>query len=346
MVVCGVAGKSNLTGESRSKVAVVSLPMPGSNGSLNHDRHITIDTSTCFVTNVTARAPPGRYGVGDVIALHVAFSDPITVIGGTPQLLLRMQGGGVARAPCSRHANLTHVLACRYVVAEGHRSGSLEYYDEMALVLHGAGVTLRASSTPLLEVDARLPCPDGPRGIRGTSGALAVVPDPPVVLAVWPRTPPGTYSVGDLVELRVRFSWPVKVVGRPRLLLNSGPTAQATYVAGSGTDTLAFNYVVGPSDATAALDYRGTGSLVLGDGDSIDKVSATQQQLAVLRLPVRGQEGSLARSGRLVINCDVPRVLSVFTDLRNGTYGPGTQVPLFVWFDGNVTVLGGRRPST
>jgi hypothetical protein len=65
--------------------------------------------------------------------------------------------------------------------------------------------------------------------------------------------PNGTYTAGQTLQFTVTFSEPVTVNtsgGDPRLLVNlgSGGTHYATYVSGSGTDMLVFQYTVGATD--------------------------------------------------------------------------------------------------
>jgi PBP1b-binding outer membrane lipoprotein LpoB len=74
----------------------------------------------------------------------------------------------------------------------------------------------------------------------------------PVVESV-SAPPSNTYMAGETFEFTVTYDEPVVVDtagGRPSIPVNlqSGGTHNATYVGGSGTDTLTFEYTVGPSD--------------------------------------------------------------------------------------------------
>jgi hypothetical protein len=337
---------------------VVVLPPPGRLGSLDFDRYLTVRTSSPFVTRVSAAVGPGVYGVGDRLPLHVTFSDGVTVVSGTPHLLLRLNTTStsspnsveetIVRVPCEPTVNQSSVLTCTYTVAAGHSTPSLEYYDTQALVLD-TSVSLRAATTPYGEVDARLPCPFSARSLAHSAAALGpirIATAAPTVTDVAAVTRPGTFGLWREIWVSIRFSVPVRVSGVPVLLLNSGPLAKARYVRGSGSDLLFFRYTVGEGEAIAALDYRDTDSLVLEGVASIVRLSGSQQQMASLILPVRGQVGSLGRSAILAINAYVPRVRAVFTSLRNGTYGQGTHVPLYVWFTSNVSVLHGTSPPS
>ncbi len=60
---------------------------------------------------------------------------------------------------------------------------------------------------------------------------------------------PGSYLIGDVIEVEARFSKVVYVTGSPRLRLQIGnEEREAEYAGGSGTDTLRFQYTVGQWD--------------------------------------------------------------------------------------------------
>jgi hypothetical protein len=65
--------------------------------------------------------------------------------------------------------------------------------------------------------------------------------------------PDGAYPAGQTIPITVSFNLPVDVTGTPQLQLNSGGVA--AYASGNGTATLTFNYLVGPGQASARLDY-------------------------------------------------------------------------------------------
>ncbi len=111
----------------------------------------------------------------------------------------------------------------------------------------------------------------------------------------------GNYWVGAMIPVTVIFDSPVVVNttgGVPTLTLETGATDRViAYVAGSGTDTLIFNYVVQPDDVSADLDYQSAGALALNgaivrDLDGLD---------ATLTLPIPGSPRSLAGQKALVV---------------------------------------------
>lgn len=101
------------------------------------------------------------------------------------------------------------------------------------------------------------------------------------------------YREGAVLDIEVKFSEPVDVVGTPSIrLYRLDPPQQADYVSGSGTDTLTFTYTVPagsiflyPGVGVAEFKPRDYNALVLDPGESI-KDSATKDQNAILTLPV------------------------------------------------------------
>ena len=106
-----------------------------------------------------------------------------------------------------------------------------------------------------------LPAP-GAAGSLGTANDLRIdTIDTASVLGASSSLPDGTYGTGTVIPIAVAFDRAVVVTGTPRLALNAHATAFATYVSGSGTSTLTFNYTVGLADSTSDLDYASTTAL-------------------------------------------------------------------------------------
>src|SRR5262249_50669762 len=74
-----------------SDPAHLTLPAPGPPGSLGSNKSIAIDAIAPTVTAVTSTTANGSYGVGSVITITVAWSEPV-VVTGTPQLALNSGG--------------------------------------------------------------------------------------------------------------------------------------------------------------------------------------------------------------------------------------------------------------
>jgi len=106
------------------------------------------------------------------------------------------------------------------------------------------------------------------------------------------------------IPIQVTFSEIVNVTGVPTLELETGPTDRlATYVSGTGTTTLTFDYFILNNDTSADLDYTAAATLDHA-GDSTIKNAGNQS--AVLTLPAPGTAGSLGANKAIVIDAIKP----------------------------------------
>ncbi|MGV3638996.1 MAG: cadherin-like beta sandwich domain-containing protein [Adhaeribacter sp.] len=139
----------------------------------------------------------------------------------------------------------------------------------------------------------------------------------------------GTYVNDDYLAFSFSFSEPVWVTGTPSLAitLETG-TAAATYLSGSGTNTLSFRYQV----ANGEKDDNG---IVLGT--SFTLAGATLQDAAgntaAAVLPVVG-------TSEIKIDGTAPAVAAVLVP-ANATYKEGDQLDFTVNFSKAVTLSGG-----
>ncbi len=122
----------------------------------------------------------------------------------------------------------------------------------------------------------------------------------PLVTQVSASNLNGTWVAGDTIYVRVKFSEVVTVAGgTPTLQLETGATDRnATYVSGSGSDTLIFAYTVQAQDSSADLNYLSTGALTL-NGATIRDASSNN---ASLTLPGLAAGDSLGGQKNLVID--------------------------------------------
>lgn len=121
----------------------------------------------------------------------------------------------------------------------------------------------------------------------------------PFVQGVGGKTANGSYRLGSVIEIWVTFSDQVLVSGTPKLQLESGATdLEATYVSGSGTNTLLFQVTVGATSTTSDLDYASTSALILNSGT----IKNAAGENATLTLAVPNEAGSLAANSQLRID--------------------------------------------
>jgi len=157
----------------------------------------------------------------------------------------------------------------------------------------------------------------------------------PTITSVSAATADGTYGIGTNIDITVQFSEIVNVTGTPQLSL-AGATPVASYLSGSGSNTLTFGYAVVAGDNSADLDYVSTTALSLNSG-TIKNAAATD---AILTLPAPTAANSLGANKAIVIDGIVPTITSITSTLTDGTYTVGQVIPITVTFSENVNVSG------
>jgi hypothetical protein len=139
--------------------ANLTLPAPGSAGSIGGTKSIVIDTTAPTVTNMTSTTANGVYGIGAAIVITVDWSKNV-VVTGTP--LLALNSGGTANYSSGSG---TSTLNFTYTVAAGQNSPKLDYTSITALSLNGG--TIFDTVTNPNAANLTLPAP----GSAGSLGA-------------------------------------------------------------------------------------------------------------------------------------------------------------------------------
>ena len=137
-----------------------------------------------------------------------------------------------------------------------------------------------------------------------------------------------TYYVGNTLEFTVSYTMPVNVTGTPfiPITLNTGGTAKANYVIGSGSTLLKFVYTVTKGEMDA--DGIQLGSAIDLNGGSIKSDAEVN---AVLTLPTKN-------TAEIKINGDaLPQVLSVVQP-TDKTYPNEANIDFKLAFNNYVTV--------
>ena len=327
-------GTDALTGggiaDAAGNAAELSLPAPGSPGSLSASADVRIDTAQPRVLRVWSETPDGAYRAGQNITVAAAFSEPVSYPGGPPALSLNVSR--TAKSAPYESGNGTDTLVFLYTVAPGDRADDLAYAGRGALT--GGGIADAAGNAAELS----LPAPGSP-GSLSASADVRIDTAQPRVLRVWSETPDGAYRAGQDIAVAVAFSEPVSYPGGPPALsLNVSRTAKsAPYESGNGTDTLVFLYTVEAGDNAGNLAYAGRGALT-GDG-----IADAAGNAANLSLPAPGGTGSLSDSSNVRIDTASPRVVSVASPNEDGTYNTNEHVNITVAFDEPVLVEGRPR---
>ncbi|MHA1103604.1 Ig-like domain-containing protein, partial [Kosakonia cowanii] len=160
------------------------------------------------------------------------------------------------------------------------------------------------------------------QGFTGSGGTLsdtdtiniAVSANAPSITSITSGTANGVYGIGSTIFVNVNFNAAVTVDttgGTPTLLLETGSVDRlATYVSGSGTDTLVFSYKVQSGDRNADLDYASTAALAL-NGSTIRDSGSNNAQLT---LATPGTAGSLGDNASVIIDGVRPTATVVVSD--------------------------------
>ncbi len=311
-----------------ANAATLTLASPGGAGSLAAGKSITIDTTAPAVTSVSASNANGSYGAGQTIHVQVTFGEPVTV-SGVPTLSLNTTP---AESAAYTSGSGTSTLVFDYTVQAGDNVATLDYTGASALSLNGG--TIRDAS--LNDATLTLATP-GAAGSLSANRSLTIDTTAPTVSTVTSSTPNGAYRAGQTIHVQVVFAEPVNVTGTPQLLLETGSTDQtASYVSGSGSATLVFDYTVQPGDTSADLDYHGTGALTLNGGTIADPAGNN----ATLTLATPGTAGSLSANDDLVVDTTAPTVTGVTASNANGAYKAGQTIHIQVNFSEPVDVTG------
>uniref|UniRef100_UPI000DE2FB18 Ig-like domain-containing protein n=1 Tax=Pectobacterium peruviense TaxID=2066479 RepID=UPI000DE2FB18 len=144
--------------------------------------------------------------------------------------------------------------------------------------------------------------------------AITVNPNNPTITSVSASSADGVYKIGQTIQVTVAFDSNVVVDttgGVPTLLLETGAFDRvATYVAGSGSNTLTFEYIVHSGDLSADLNYASTSALSLNGATVQDNANRT----AVLTLPGLNSLNSLAAQKAIVVDGVLPTAAITVSD--------------------------------
>ena len=310
------ASALTLNGGTIKDAAGNAAVLTGAN-NVNPAGILQIDTTAPSVSSIAA--PTGDDGPGTVVPLTVNFSEAVTVntSGGVPTLTL---SNGATASYVSGSG--TNALVFNYTVGatgSGQDAADLATAAASALTLNGGTIKDAAGNAAVLT---------GANNVN-PAGILQIDTTAPSVSSI--AAPTGDDGPGTVVPLTVNFSEAVTVNtsgGVPTLTLSNGATA--SYVSGSGTNALVFNYTVGATGSgqdAADLATAAASALTLNGGTIKDAAG----NAAVLT-----GANNVNPAGILQIDTTAPSVSSIAAP--TGDDGPGTVVPLTVNFSEAVTV--------
>ena len=222
---------------------------------------------------------PIWYGPGELIQFTLGFSLPVTVVG-DPQLDFNVSTPDGSEFMSYESGSGTKELVFSYTVLAvdddddgiwwGADSILFDSDDSITGVVNGLAADLGHTERGKLE-DHRID--QNPRAV-----SQEVTSDPVG------GTSSDTYGVGDAITFEVVFNQQVTVNGAPRLRfsITGEGDEYATYMSGSGTNTLAFSYTVLAADMDAdgiylyknPLDYPDSAAdSIVGTSNSLDAVN-------------------------------------------------------------------------
>lgn len=148
----------------------------------------------------------------------------------------------------------------------------------------------------------------------------------------------GTYQTGETLTFNVNFNEAVLVDtsgGTPRIALTVGGTTRyATYVSGSGSNTLVFSYVVVNGDSDS--DGITVGALST-NGGSVRDIAGNDASTTI---------NGMGSTTAVLVDGTVASVTGISATSGNGSYGAGSTITITVDFSSAVDVdTTGGTPS-
>lgn len=264
-------------------VADLTLPEIDSEMSLAGQKNIVIDNNAPYILNVTSSLEDGTYSEGQIVPIKITFSEAVNVTN-TPRLALNTTP--------ERYANYksgsgTEVLTFEYIVGnsdntlQGETPIKLNYSGKDALILRFGELT--GTITGVINGNnaiLTLPNLSSPYSLGGSKNIFIDNTPPKYKSLTLDEKTSTTYGAGTTLHINLTFSEVVFVEGTPYLELNTSPARNATYLSGSGTDTLKFAYTIMEGDGTTAeLDYKGANALKLEESSSIKDAAGHDAEL-------------------------------------------------------------------
>lgn len=235
--------------------ATLTLPSPGTAGSLGANKNLVIDGVVPTVTSVTSSTSDGTYVSGATISLQVNFTEAVTVTG-TPQLTL--ETGGVDRAVNYASGSGSSTLTFNYTVQTGDVSSDLDYVATSSLALNGGTIRDAATNNATLT----LPSP-GTAGSLGANKALVVDGAPPVVTGITVSGSPASTSTS--VTFAVSFNELASNVSTDDFALGTTGSASGTISSVSASAGTSIDVTVSGITGMGTLKVNLNGATNIAD---------------------------------------------------------------------------------
>ena len=295
-----------------------------SNNSINLN-----DNAIPTVTSVSSIMGNGIYFIGNVVLITTIFNEEVFVTG-TPQITL--ETGSTDAVINYVTGSGSNTLVFNYMVAAGDSTSDLDYKATSSLALNSGTIKDAANN----EATLTLPSPAATNSL-GANKSLAIDGNAPTVSSVTSSKANGSYGINDTIPISISFSQIIAVTGTPQLTLEVGIIdGVASYVSGTGTKDIIFNYIIASGQNSGDLDYTNTSALSLNGGTLKD----ASGNVANLTLPAPAATNSLGANKVLVIDTNGPTVISVSSTIEDGAYNAGDTINVTVTFSDTAVVTG------
>ena len=324
--------------DARDGTVAASLGL-GTNAITNSSGH-KVDGSKVtapVVTRVSIATTPASgstYELGEQIEVQVLFDRAVTVTG-TPQLALGI--GSATRQADYYPGTSTRWLAFEYTVQASDSDTDGLSVGATALGLNSGTINDARDGTTAasLGLGTNAITNDGDHRVDGSQGPPGVTG-----VAIGPPVVGSTFERGETIEVTVTFNKAVDVGGAPQLALGIGSaTRQASYISGTGTASLVFEYTVASGDADNDGLSIGANALSLNSG-SIDVAGGTLDALLGLGANAIANSSSHKVAGGTLTAAAVSAAAIASTPASGNTYVRGEQIEVAVTFNRPVTVTG------
>lgn len=341
---CPVRTTCTLFAESTNPSYPVNLQMPPYFNdplgvpltlAINIDKDTENSHRGTRVKTIVSASPAGNYGAGNFVYFTVVFTDEVKV---TDSNFLRLHlnvGRWATYTGGSSSTELTFVYASTELDYTAHLHPTSPAGSNSALnCTSPCTIKNRLMQSALLSGAA----------IQQATG-IQLDASPPKIVKVWTNKTvspyDGVYTVGETIDIYVKFSSPV-IVAAADLRLNidlNGPARYATFVSESA-DYLTFQYVVVPGDYTANLAYLGPSLDRINNRGLIYRAATSLVTQVNYTLPT--PRPVIQGGGKLFINTqEVPKVLYLTYVSPSGEYTVGDVVVFKMTFS-HYVVLNGR----
>jgi len=340
---------------------VASNIYEGVNPTEIRNKFITIGTTRPPIDEITT-VDVGTKIMGDLVTIEITTTATPLYLTGTPSLLLNIYNNLLTSkyVDCTYvHVNPLTTFTCPYTVSKGDYNNGVDNLDYVG-------------ANPLINVGdlygnllGSFPTPGDLGSLSNPVSLQLPVTVDGKVPAVTNITSPnidGNYLQDDLITVRITFDEVVivnTVSGTPYLTLDTHPDitqcGTASYIGGSGTSILEFEYRVKAGDTTqhrvdGQLDYLNAQALVF-NGSAMRDINGNQMDVTDLQLYTPGTgiigAGSLSVNKNMTIDALRPTVSQVTSVIANAKYGPNSNVglgtgiiPLSLVFSEDITVIG------